>query len=140
MTQTETVVVIGAGLAGAKAVEALREKGFDGEIVLIGEEERLPYERPPLSKEFLAGTQSLGDFTVHPTDWYRDHRVDLRLGVHAEALDPLAHTVRIADRPTIGSSKPLLAPASRSRRPPIPGSGATGCPYLRRFCASTTLV
>ncbi|HLR98498.1 MAG TPA: FAD-dependent oxidoreductase [Mycolicibacillus parakoreensis] len=139
MTQTQTFVVIGAGLAGAKAVEALREKGFDGEIVLIGEEERLPYERPPLSKEFLAGTQSLDDFTVHPADWYRDHRVDLRLGVRAEALDPRAHTVRLADGTTIGYSKLLLATGSRSRRPPIPGSGATGVHYLRSIDDATAL-
>ncbi|ODR11454.1 pyridine nucleotide-disulfide oxidoreductase [Mycolicibacillus koreensis] len=131
MAKSQNFVVVGAGLAGAKAVEALREKGFDGTIVLIGEEDRLPYERPPLSKEYLAGAKSLEDFTVHPAEWYRDNDIDLRLGVRAEALDPGEHTVRLADGTAISYDKLLLATGSRSRRPPIPGSDATGVHYLR---------
>lgn len=131
MAKSQKFVVVGAGLAGAKAVEALREKGFDGTIVLIGEEDRLPYERPPLSKDYLAGTKSLDDFTVHPAEWYRDNDVDLRLGVRAEALDPGEHTVRLSDGTAISYDKLLLATGSRSRRPPIPGSDASGVHYLR---------
>jgi cation diffusion facilitator CzcD-associated flavoprotein CzcO len=69
MANPTAVVIIGGGLGGAKAAEALREKDFDGDIVLSAEEEQLPYERPPLSKEFLAGKKSLSDFTVHDAEY-----------------------------------------------------------------------
>lgn len=124
-------VIVGAGLAGAKAAEALRDKDFDGPIVLLGEEQQLPYERPPLSKEFLAGKKTLGDFTVHPQDWYRDHGVDLRVGARVVSLDPAGHTVGLADGTSLGYQKLLLATGSRSRRVPIPGADARGVRYLR---------
>ena len=95
MSSTRTFVVVGGGLAGAKTAEALRDKDFDGSIILLSEEEHLPYERPPLSKEHFAGKKALGDFTVHHGDWYRDHHVDLRLGTTATALDLAAHTVTL---------------------------------------------
>ena len=88
MAGSLTFVIVGGGLAGAKAVEALRDNTFDGKIILFAEEQHLPYERPPLSKEYLAGKKSLTDFTVHNSDWYRDHNVDLRLGSRVSALDP----------------------------------------------------
>src|SRR6201981_309390 len=95
MASSTIFVIIGGGLAGAKAVEALRDSGFDGQITLFAEEQHLPYERPPLSKEYLAGKKSLTDFTVQNSDWYRDHNVDLRLGWRVSSLDPGAHTVGI---------------------------------------------
>jgi 3-phenylpropionate/trans-cinnamate dioxygenase ferredoxin reductase subunit len=131
MTGTTTFVIVGGGLAGAKAAEALREQGFDGQIVLVSQEDHLPYERPPLSKEFLAGKQSLPDFTVDPADWYREHNVDLRLGTAVSAIDPAAHTVRLDDGSIQAYDKLLLATGSRSRRPKIPGSVAAGVHYLR---------
>ena len=79
MASSTTFVIVGGGLAGAKAVEALRDNDFDGQIILFADEKHLPYERPPLSKEYLAGKKSLAEFTVHDSDWYRDHDVDLRL-------------------------------------------------------------
>ena len=97
MEQPWDVIVVGGGLAGAKAAEALRERDFDGKAVLLADEEYLPYERPPLSKEFLAGKKSLGDFTVHDSDWYRDNKIDLRFGTEALAIDPTAHTVMLSD-------------------------------------------
>ena len=90
MANTTTIVIIGGGLGGAKAAEALREKDFDGDIVLCAEEQQLPYERPPLSKEFLAGKKSLSDFTVHDAAWYREKEIDLRLGSPAGSVDPAA--------------------------------------------------
>src|ERR1700760_4226947 len=81
-------VIVGGGLAGAKAAEALRDKGFDGEVVLFATENHLPYERPPLSKEYLAGKKKLDEFTPHPADWYRDQQVDLRLGTPGTAGPP----------------------------------------------------
>ena len=86
MADSKTFVIVGGGLGGAKAAEALREKGFDGKVVLIAEEEHLPYERPPLSKDFLAGKKSLGDFTVHDSEWYRQEQ-DRPAHQHRGAVD-----------------------------------------------------
>ncbi len=126
-----TFVVVGAGLAGAKAVEALRDKDFDGRIVLVGEEHQLPYERPPLSKEFLAGKKTLDDFTVKPPSWYREHESDLRLGDRVASVDPSGHSVTLSDGSSLGYDKLLLATGSRSRRLPIPGADAPRVHYLR---------
>jgi 3-phenylpropionate/trans-cinnamate dioxygenase ferredoxin reductase subunit len=139
MTNSTTFVIVGGGLAGAKAAEALRDKGFDGKILFFAEEEQLPYERPPLSKEFLAGKSSLGDFTVHDAGWYRDHDVDLRLGTRVAALDPSGHSVTLPEGTTAGYDKLLLATGSRSRRLPIPGSDAAGVHYLRTFKDASAL-
>ncbi len=79
MNSPQTYVIVGAGLAGAKAAEALRDQGFDGGIVLIGAEPHLPYERPPLSKGYLAGTSEREKVFVHPESWYAEHDVELRL-------------------------------------------------------------
>lgn len=133
MASSTTFVIVGGGLAGAKAAEALRDKGFDGTITLFAEEEQLPYERPPLSKEFLAGKKSLDEFTVQNSDWYRDHDVDLRLGARVSSLDPAAHTVGLPDDTTVHYDKLLLATGSASRRLPIPGADAAGVHYLRTF-------
>ena len=124
-------VIIGGGLAGAKAAEALRDQGYDGELVLIGEEEHRPYERPPLSKDYLAGKSSRDDVFVHPPQWYGEHNVDLRLGGAAEAIDRSARVVRLAGGGTAGYDKLLLATGSSPRRLPIPGGHRAL--YLRRL-------
>jgi 3-phenylpropionate/trans-cinnamate dioxygenase ferredoxin reductase subunit len=134
-----TFVIVGGGLAGAKAAESLRDNNFDGNVILLAAEQRLPYERPPLSKEFLAGKQTLPDFTVETGDWYSEHNVDLRLGARAVSLDPAAHTVGLSDNSTVGYDKLLLATGSRSRRPPIPGSDADRVHYLRTFDDASAL-
>jgi 3-phenylpropionate/trans-cinnamate dioxygenase ferredoxin reductase subunit len=126
-----TFVIIGGGLAGAKAAEALRDNGFDGEIVLFGAEEHLPYERPPLSKDYLADKKGLPDFTVNPEDWYREHDVDLRLGTEVTGIDRLTHSVGFDEGHHQGYDKLLLATGSSSRRLPIPGGDADGVHYLR---------
>jgi 3-phenylpropionate/trans-cinnamate dioxygenase ferredoxin reductase subunit len=131
MSGSSTFVIVGGGLAGAKAAEALRDNDFDGQIILFAQEDHLPYERPPLSKEFLAGKKSLADFTVHTDGWYRDHHVDLRLGATVASLDAAAHTVAVADGSTEHYDKLLLATGSGSRHPPLPGSAASR--YLRTF-------
>lgn len=140
MSATRTFVIVGGGLAGAKLAEALRAKDFDGQIVLFCEEEHLPYERPPLSKEHLIGGKPLADFTVHPGDWYRDHHVDLRLGTTVTSLDPAAHTVTLPDGSTVSYAKAALATGSRPRRPPIPGADAGGVHYLRTVEQSDALL
>jgi 3-phenylpropionate/trans-cinnamate dioxygenase ferredoxin reductase component len=133
MPSSTKFVIVGGGLAGAKAVEALRDSNFDGQIILFADEEYLPYERPPLSKEYLAGKKSLADFTVQNSDWYRDHDVDLRLHSRVSSLDPAAHTVGLPDDTVVHYDKLLLATGSASKRPPIPGSDAAGVHYLRTY-------
>src|SRR5664279_389758 len=76
MTDQPRIVVIGAGLAAAKAIETLRDEGFDGSIALIGDEPEAPYERPALSKGYLQGASASEDLFVHPDSWYAEHRVD----------------------------------------------------------------
>jgi 3-phenylpropionate/trans-cinnamate dioxygenase ferredoxin reductase subunit len=131
MTTSSTFAIIGGGLAGAKAAEALRDKDFDGHIVLFAAEEHVPYERPPLSKEYLAGKKELGDFTTLSSAWYRDHHVELQLGTEVSAIDPAAHSVVLPDNSTVRYDKLLLATGSRPKRPPIPGADAQGVHYLR---------
>jgi 3-phenylpropionate/trans-cinnamate dioxygenase ferredoxin reductase component len=134
-----TFAIIGGGLAGAKAVEALRDGDFDGGIILFAEEEHLPYERPPLSKDYLAGKKTLGEFTVHDSAWYRDHDVDVRLRTRVASLDPAAHTVALADGTAVHYDKLLLATGSASKRPLIPGSDAAGVHYLRTYDDASAL-
>ncbi|MGA9674458.1 MAG: FAD-dependent oxidoreductase [Mycobacterium sp.] len=133
MVSSQTFVIVGGGLAGAKAAEALRDSSFDGQIILFAEEAHLPYERPPLSKEYLAGKKTLGDFTVQNSDWYHEHNVDLRLGTRVSAVDATEHTVGLPDGTTVHYDKLLLATGSASKRPPIPGSDAAGVRYLRTY-------
>src|SRR6478752_5193872 len=139
MTSSSTFAIVGGGLAGAKAAEALRDKDFDGHVVLFAAEEHLPYERPPLSKEYLAGKKELGDFTAASSAWYRDHHVELQLGTEVSAIDPGAHTVALPDGSTVRYDKLLLATGSAPRRPPIPGADADRVHYLRTVDDSDAL-
>jgi 3-phenylpropionate/trans-cinnamate dioxygenase ferredoxin reductase component len=139
MGNSTTFVIIGGGLGGAKAAEALRDKDFDGRVVLCAEEERLPYERPPLSKEYLAGKKSLMEFTVHDSAWYGENEIDLRMGTRALSVDAAAHTVELPDDAVVKYDKLLLATGSRSRRLPITGSDAAGVHYLRTYDDALTL-
>lgn len=140
MSSDRNVVIVGGGLAGAKTAEALRALDFSGTITLFCDEEHLPYERPPLSKEHLAGKKALTDFTVNNGDWYRDHHIDLRLGTRIESIDRAAHTVSLPDGSTTPYDKLALATGSRANRPPIPGSDAEGVRYLRTIEESDALV
>lgn len=131
MTTSSTFAIVGGGLAGAKAAEALRDKDFDGHIVLFAAEEHLPYERPPLSKDFLLGKKQFGEFTAASSAWYRDHHVELQLGTEVSAIDPDGRTVSLPDGTTVAYDKLVLATGSTPRRPPIPGADAEGVHYLR---------
>src|SRR3954453_2333721 len=130
MTTSSTFAIVGGGLAGAKAAEALRDKDFDGHVVLFAAEEHLPYERPPLSKEYLAGKKEFGDFPTASSAWYRDHHVELQLGTEVSAIDPIAHTVSVPDGSTVRYDKLLLATGSPPRRAPGPGPRAGGVRHL----------
>ncbi|QKT07510.1 FAD-dependent oxidoreductase [Gordonia sp. X0973] len=115
----DTTVIIGGGLAGAKTAEALREKGFDGPIVLVAAESHLPYERPPLSKGYLSGADDRDSVFVHDRAWYDEHKVDLRTGVSAEKIDRDAKLVRLSDGTSVAYDKVVIATGSRPR--PFPG-------------------
>lgn len=114
-------VIIGAGLAGAKAAQTLREEGFDGEIALIGDERERPYERPALSKEYLQGKSEREKLFVHPAQWYDEHGVELLLGVSAEAVSLEEHRVELSDGRRQPYDKLLLATGAEPRRLPGPG-------------------
>ncbi|HWD04951.1 MAG TPA: FAD-dependent oxidoreductase [Amycolatopsis sp.] len=132
-------VIVGAGLAGAKAAEALRSGGFTGPVTLIGDEPDRPYERPPLSKEYLAGKAERDSVFVHDEAWYSEHDVDLRLGVTATEIDRAGHVVRLDGGDTVAYGKLLLATGASPRRLPIPGADAQGVHYLRRLADSARL-
>jgi 3-phenylpropionate/trans-cinnamate dioxygenase ferredoxin reductase component len=126
-----TFVIVGAALAGAKAAEALREEGFGGRVVLVGAEEELPYERPPLSKGYLLGNDPREVAQVHPAGWYPEHNVELVMGRTATGLDAGAHTVTLDDGSSLEYDKLLLATGSRVRRLDVGGSENSGIFYLR---------
>ncbi|HEX5116260.1 MAG TPA: FAD-dependent oxidoreductase [Pseudonocardiaceae bacterium] len=127
----DTFVIVGGGLAGAKAAEALREQGFDGRVVLVGAEVHLPYERPPLSKDYLAGRAERTSFDVHDEAWFADHDVELKLGVEAIGINPAAHEVELSDGSQLSYTKLLLATGSSPRRLPLPGAEVDSVHYLR---------
>jgi 3-phenylpropionate/trans-cinnamate dioxygenase ferredoxin reductase subunit len=124
-------VIVGASLAGAKAAEALREAGFAGKVVLIGEETDLPYERPPLSKGYLLGDAPREDAQVHDADWYRQQDIDLRLGARVTNLDPASHTLTVDGVETLHYDRLLLTTGSRVRRLDVPGEDLSDVRYLR---------
>jgi 3-phenylpropionate/trans-cinnamate dioxygenase ferredoxin reductase subunit len=126
-----TIVIAGASLAGAKAAETLRDEGFDGQIVLLGAETELPYERPPLSKGYLLGNEALDVVYVHPLDWYPDHDIDLRLGVTVTGIDRASSAVVTSGGSIVPYDKLLLTTGASPRRLNIPGSDREGVLYLR---------
>jgi 3-phenylpropionate/trans-cinnamate dioxygenase ferredoxin reductase subunit len=118
----DPVVVVGGGLAGAKVVETLRTEGFTDPIVLLAAEPELPYERPPLSKGYLAGKDPFEKAVVHDEAWYHDHEVDLRRTCTATAVRPADHQVDLDDGSTLTYQRLVLATGATPIRPPIPGA------------------
>jgi NADPH-dependent 2,4-dienoyl-CoA reductase/sulfur reductase-like enzyme len=131
MNHTQHVVIVGGGLAGAKTAEALREQGFTGAVTLLAAEPHLPYERPPLSKGFLAGASPFDDAVVHPAQWYAEQQIDLRTDTRAVAVDTADRHVRLEDGSTVAYDKLVLATGATPRRLPAPGADAAGVHYLR---------
>jgi 3-phenylpropionate/trans-cinnamate dioxygenase ferredoxin reductase component len=133
MPEPESVVIVGASLAGAKAAEALRDLDYAGPIVLVGDEHDLPYERPPLSKGYLLGKDDRDSVFVHERSWYDEHRVELRLGVAVTSVDRAEHVAALSDGARLRYGKLLLATGSRPRRLPVPGGDLEGVLFLRRL-------
>lgn len=132
-TAQQTFVIVGAGLAGAKAAESLRTGGFDGRVVLVGEEGEHPYNRPPLSKDYLQGKSEKDKIYVQPNSWYAEQDIDLRLGTRVSVIDRAAHQVGTEGGERFGYDKLLLATGSSPRRLSVPGADLDGVLYLRRL-------
>ena len=133
MDATSVFVIVGGGLAGAKAAETLREEGFDGRVVLLTEESEPPYERPPLSKGYLLGSDERDKAFVHPLEWYADNDIELRMGSRVTALHRDEHEVELDGGERIGYAKLLLATGSRPRRLEVPGADRADVRYLREL-------
>ncbi|MEU6661118.1 FAD-dependent oxidoreductase [Streptomyces sp. NPDC046821] len=135
----QTFVIVGGGLAGAKAAETLRSEGFNGRVILIGDERDHPYERPPLSKGYLQGKEERDSVFVHEPAWYAQQDIELHLGQTVVAIDRAAKTVRLGDGTAIGYDKLLLVTGAEPRRLDIPGTDLAGVHHLRRLAHSERL-
>jgi 3-phenylpropionate/trans-cinnamate dioxygenase ferredoxin reductase subunit len=139
MPSEQTQVIVGASLAGAKAAQTLREEGFTGRVVLVGEEAERPYERPPLTKGFLLGKEEKIGAYVHEDGWYADNDVELLLGVAAVGVDRSVHEVRLGDGRRLTYDKLLLTTGASPRRLAAAGADLAGVHYVRTMGDSTAL-
>ena len=139
MATDQTFVIVGASLAGAKAAETLRAEGFDGRVVLIGEEAERPYERPMLSKEYLRGEKPAAKLYVHDEGFYADNGIELMTGTRVQSLDPGAHEITLAGGARMSYSRLLLSTGAAPRRLPLPGADLPGVAYLRAMGESDAL-
>jgi len=131
MTPDQTFVIVGASLAGAKAAETLRSEGFDGRVVLVGTEPDRPYERPPLSKDYLRGEAGRDKVYVHDEGFYAEHDIDLRTGRTAVSLDPAQREVALDDGERLRYDALLLTTGAEPRHLEIPGAELDGVLTLR---------
>jgi 3-phenylpropionate/trans-cinnamate dioxygenase ferredoxin reductase subunit len=116
----ETMVIVGASLTGAKAAETLRSEGFEGRVLLVGAEAERPYERPPLSKQYLRGEREVRPY-VHDEAFYAENDIELRTATEVTAIDAGASTITLADGETVGFDKLLIATGAQPRRLDLPG-------------------
>ena len=124
-------VIIGAGHAAGQAAASLRQEGFEGDVVIIGDEPYIPYQRPPLSKQYLAGEQGLDRVYLRPEKFYEDKGIRILTGTRATGIDPAAKTVSTDKHGTLAYEQLLLATGSRARLLNIEGSDLDGIHYLR---------
>jgi 3-phenylpropionate/trans-cinnamate dioxygenase ferredoxin reductase component len=131
MNSKPSFVIVGGGMTGALAAQTLREEGFDGKITMLAQEPNAPYERPPLSKDYLQGKADRDSIFVHPEPWYAEHAVELSLGSAVTSLDPASRTVTTATGERLSYDKLLLATGSKPRHLDVPGADLDGVYYLR---------
>ncbi len=146
----EFVVVIGAGQAAGQLVASLAQEGFRGSLTLVGDEPHLPYQRPPLSKKFLAGEIELDRLSLKPAAFYDKTGIKLLLGRKAVGIDRAAHSIVLEDGARLDYSTLVIATGSRPRKLALPGAGLDGIFYLRtiadvsalraRFAAGQSLI
>ena len=135
----QTFMIVGAGLAGAKAAQELRERGFDGRVVLVGAEPEPPYERPPLSKDYLRGESEREKAHVHPAGFYEEQEIELETGSAVTAIDPGTSRVLLEDNRELAYDRLLLTTGAEPRRVPLPGAELDGIHYLRTFADADAL-
>jgi 3-phenylpropionate/trans-cinnamate dioxygenase ferredoxin reductase subunit len=128
---TSTILIIGGGQAGAQAIDTLRREGFEGRIVLVSDERELPYQRPPLSKKFLAGELAADRLPFRHKSFYDEHHIELKLGIRAIRLDPAARRVALSNGEEVAYDRLLLCLGAVSRQLTCPGSELPGVHYLR---------
>lgn len=133
------MLIIGGGLAGGTAAEALRDEGFDGDITVVAAEPHPPYQRPPLSKGYLAGDEGRDAVILHPAQWYAERGIRLLTGVAATSLDPAAHAVDLDSGEQLEYGAVLLATGATPRMLPLPGHELPGVMTLRRLDDSDAL-
>ena len=138
-TSNQTFVVIGGGQAGGRAVEGIRKAGFDGTVILLGEEERAPYERPPLSKQVLTGEAEPESARLREESWYRDQDIDLRLATRVGRIDRERKRVVLEDGQELAYDRLLLATGAQPKVPDLPGVTLSGVHVLRDMADSLAL-
>jgi len=139
MAKAETYVVVGAGLAGGRAVETLRQEGFDGRVVLIGSEPDRPYERPPLSKDVLRNERPIEKIFLRPAEYYDEQQIELRTGQTASRLDTRNRDLILNLGQSIHYDKLLIATGAAARRVNVPGADLPGVHYLRTLAEAREL-
>jgi 3-phenylpropionate/trans-cinnamate dioxygenase ferredoxin reductase subunit len=139
MSPDRTFIIVGGGLAGAKAAETLREEGFDGRLLLFGEEPVRPYERPPMSKTYLRGESSFDEAAVHDADYYKTHEIELHTSTVVASIDPEASQVQLAAGARITYDRLLLATGAAPRHPIVPGVELDGFHLLRTVANSDAI-
>ncbi|MCS5566555.1 MAG: FAD-dependent oxidoreductase [Pseudomonadales bacterium] len=125
------IVIVGGGHAAGQAAASIRQEGYDAELILIGAEPHIPYQRPPLSKQYLAGEQPLDKVLLRPEKFYVDRTIDLRTGITVENIDRDGQFVACSDGSLVAYDQLLLATGSRARRPDLPGIDLGGVHTLR---------
>lgn len=131
MTRSQTFVIVGGGLAGAKAAETLRTEGFDGKVIIVGAEHHRPYARPPLSKDVLRGESPVDKAYVHEEGFYEENRIELQPDTIAVAVAPTSHLIYLKRGEELEYDKLLIATGSVNRRLDVPGGDLDGIHYLR---------
>src|SRR5579863_8206228 len=135
----QPIVILGAGHAGFQLAASLRQHSFEGAITLVGDEPALPYQRPPLSKDYLDGKIGLDLLLMRPETFYRDHRIDYLAATTASEIDRARKTVRLASGERLHYSHLVLATGARNRVPALPGIELDGVCYLRTLAETDLL-
>jgi len=131
--KADGIIIVGAGHAGGRAAQAMRGAGYEGRVLLVGEEAYAPYERPPLSKALLFGDDDVDAARVHAPDWYDAHDIELLRNTRVVEIDRPAHRISTDAGTSFGYDKLLLTTGARVRRLPVPGAELAGLHYLRTF-------
>jgi NAD(P)H-nitrite reductase large subunit len=127
----ETVVIVGAGLAGGNAAVTLRQEGWRGHILLLGSEPTIPFGRPPLSKTYLRGEEDLSGWYVKPADWYAEHDIELRTSITVRRVDTAQRQLQLADGTELDYDRLMLCTGGSNRQLEVPGANLPGIYHLR---------